>query len=138
MHIVLAANPETEQPWVTDAVADLVRQTGASVAVVAVDELEIEHLAPLPRSVYIERAEKAAEAATARLAAAGIEATRTVLPGRPAEQIIRFAGEQRADLIVTGSSVRPVMAQRLLGSVPLTLIEKAGRPVLVVTRPVTG
>ncbi|PWK41232.1 universal stress protein [Actinoplanes xinjiangensis] len=138
MHIVLAANPETEQPWVTDAVADLVRQTGASVAVVAVDELEVEHLAPMPRSVYTERAERSVAAATARLAAAGIEATRTVLPGRPAEQIIRFAGEQSADLIVVGSSVRPVITQRLLGSVPLTLIEKAGRPVLVVTRPVSG
>ena len=138
MHIVLAANPETEQPWVIDAVIDLVRQTGASVAVVAVDELESEHLAPLPRSVYAERAEHAAEVAVRRLAEAGIEASRTVLPGRPAEQIIRFAGEQGADLIVAGSSARPVVAQRLLGSVPLTLIEKAGRPVLVVTRPVNG
>lgn len=138
MHIVLAANPEAEQPWVTDAVIDLVQQTGATVAVVAVDELETEHLAPLPRSVYAERAGKAAEAAAVRLSGAGIEASRTVLPGRPAEQIIRFAAEQRADLIVAGSSVRPAMAQRLLGSVPLTLIEKAGRPVLVITRPVNG
>ncbi|GAA4952056.1 universal stress protein [Actinoplanes utahensis] len=138
MHIVLAANPEAEQPWVTDAVTDLVRQTGASVAVVAVDELETEHLAPLPRAVYTERAENAASLAVSRLAEAGIEATRTVLPGRPAEQIIKFAGDQKADLIVTGSSARPVVAQRLLGSVPLTLIEKAGRPVLVVTRPVNG
>ncbi|MEV0900862.1 universal stress protein [Actinoplanes sp. NPDC049802] len=136
MHIVLAANPETEQPWVIDAVTDLVRQTGASVSVVAVDELETEHLSPLPRSVYTERAEHAAEVAVRRLAEAGIEASRTVLPGRPAEQIIRFAGEQSADLIVAGSSARPVVAQRLLGSVPLKLIEKAGRPVLVVTRPV--
>ena len=138
MHIVLAANPEAEQPWVTDAAADLVRQTGATVAVVAVDELETEHLAPLPRSVYIERAERAAEAAGRRLADAGITATRTVLPGRPVDQIIRFAGEQKADLIVVGSSVRPVVSQRLLGSVPLRLIEHAGRPVLVVTRPVDG
>ncbi|WP_430783393.1 universal stress protein [Actinoplanes sp. G11-F43] len=138
MHIVMAANPEVDQPWVTDAVADLVRQTGATVAVVAVDELETEHLAPLPRSHYIARAEKAAEAAVSRLAGAGIDATRTVLPGRPAEQIIAYAREQHADLIVAGSSVRPKVAQRLLGSVPLTLIEKAGRPVLVVTRPVTG
>jgi len=138
MHIVVAANPEAEQPWVIDAVTDLVRQTGASVAVVAVDELETEHLAPLPRSVYTERAEQAASLAVGRLAEAGIEATGTVLPGRPAEQIIRFAGEQGADLIVAGSSARPVVAQRLLGSVPLTLIEKAGRPVLVVTRPVNG
>ncbi|MEU4428278.1 universal stress protein [Actinoplanes sp. NPDC024001] len=139
MRIVLAANPEADQPWVTDAAADLVRQTGASVAVVAVDELETEHLAPMPRSVYTERAERAAQAATRRLADAGIEATQTVvLPGRPVDQIIRYAEEQSADLIVVGSSARPLVAQRLLGSVPLSLIEKAGRPVLVVTHPATG
>ena len=138
MRIVLAANPEADQPWVTDAAADLVRQTGGTVTVVAVDELETEHLSPLPRSVYVERAERAADAAVARLAGAGIEASRAVLPGRPVEQIRRYAEEQRADLIVVGSSARPLMAQRLLGSVPLTLIEKAGRPVLVVTRPVNG
>jgi nucleotide-binding universal stress UspA family protein len=138
MHIVLAANPEADQPWVTDAAADLVRQTGATVAVVAVDELETEHLAPMPRSVYTERAERAADNATRRLADAGIEASRVVLPGRPVDQIIRYAEEQSADLIVVGSSARPLVAQRLLGSVPLSLIEKAGRPVLVVTHPATG
>src|SRR5690349_16216570 len=104
MRIVLAANPEADQPWVTDAAADLVRQTGATVAVVAVDELEIEHLAPLPRSVYTERAERAKENAVRRLADAGIDATGTVLPGRPVDQIIRFGEEQSADLIVVGSS----------------------------------
>ncbi|MBG0562534.1 universal stress protein [Actinoplanes aureus] len=138
MRIVLAANPEADQPWVTDAAADLVRQTGATVTVVAVDELETEHLAPMPRSVYTERAERAAEAATRRLADAGIEATQAVLPGRPVDQIIRYAEEQSADLIVVGSSARPLVAQRLLGSVPLSLIEKAGRPVLVVTHPGAG
>ena len=52
MHIVLAANPEADQPWVTDAVTDLVRQTGASVAVVAVDEMEGEQVAtPMPADV---------------------------------------------------------------------------------------
>ncbi|BAL88861.1 hypothetical protein AMIS_36410 [Actinoplanes missouriensis 431] len=135
MKIVLAANPEADQPWVTDAAADLVRQTGATVAVVAVDELESEHLAPMPRSVYTERAERARDAAVRRLAEAGIEATGTVLPGRPIDQIIRFGEEQSADLIVVGSSARPLVAQRLLGSVPLSLIQRAGRPVLVVTHP---
>lgn len=135
MHIVLAANPEADQPWVADAVADLARQTGASVAVVAVDEVELERLAPVPRSVFAERAEQAATTAVQRLAAAGIDASRTVLPGRPLERIMEFADEQRADLIVVGSSTRPTVAERLLGSVPLALIKKSSRPVLVVTHP---
>ena len=135
MRIVLAANPEADQPWVADAVADLAKQTGATVAVVAVDEVEIERLAAAPRAVFTERAERAAAAAADRLAAAGVEATRTVLPGRPLQRIMEFADEQEADLIVVGSSTRPAVAERLLGSVPLDLIKKSARPVLVVTHP---
>jgi nucleotide-binding universal stress UspA family protein len=135
MHIVFAANPEADQPWVADAVVRLARQTGATVAVLAVDEVELERLAVLPRSVYAERAEQAVEAAATRLAAAGVDATRTVLPGRPLERIMEFAEEQRADLIVVGSSTRPAVAERLLGSVPLALIKRSSRPVLVVTHP---
>lgn len=135
MRIVLAANPEADQPWVADAVIDLARQTGASVAVVAVDEVELERLSPVPRSVYAERAERAADAAVGRLAEAGIAATGTVLPGRPLPRIIEFAESQGADLIVVGSSAKPAVAQRLLGSVPLELIRRSERPVLVVTHP---
>jgi nucleotide-binding universal stress UspA family protein len=135
MHIVFAANPEADQPWVADAVAGLARQTGASVAVVAVDEVELERLAPAPRSVFTQRAEQAAAVAVGRLTAAGVEASRTVLPGRPLERIMEFAEEQQADLIVVGSSSRPAVAERLLGSVPLALIKKSSRPVLVITHP---
>jgi nucleotide-binding universal stress UspA family protein len=135
MHIVVAAKPEVEQPWVADAVIGLVRQTGASVAVVAVDEVELERLAAVPREVFAERAEKAAAALADRLAAAGVEVTEHVLPGRPLPRILEFADQQNADLIVVGSSSRPAVAERLLGSVPLDLIKKSSRPVLVVTHP---
>ncbi len=135
MHIVLAANPEADQPWVADAVVGLVRQTGASVSVVAVDEVELERLAPAPRTVFAERAAQAASAAVRRLAEAGIDASQTVLPGRALDGIMEFADQQQADLIVVGSSTRPAVAERLLGSVPLSLIKKSSRPVLVVTHP---
>ncbi|MFC6021381.1 universal stress protein [Plantactinospora solaniradicis] len=135
MHIVLGAKPEADQPWITDAVADLVRQSGGSVAVVAVDEVELERLAAAPRSVFAERAQQAASAAVQRLAAVGIEASQTVLSGRPLQQILDFADQQQADLIVVGSSTRPAVAERLLGSLPLALIEKSPRPVLVITHP---
>jgi nucleotide-binding universal stress UspA family protein len=135
MHIVLAVKPGADQPWLADAVADLVRQSGASVAVAAVDEVELERLAAAPRSVFAGRAEQAASAAVQRLAAAGIKASQTVLPGRPVQGILEFAGQQQADLIVVGSSTRPAVAQRLLGSVPLALIEKSSRPVVVITHP---
>jgi nucleotide-binding universal stress UspA family protein len=135
MHIVLAAKPDADQPWVVDATAKLAKQTGASVAVVSVDELELERLAPTPRSVYVEEAERAASAAVERLAAAGIEASKTVLSGRALDRILEFIDGQHADLVVVGSSGRPAVAERLLGSVPLALIKKSPRPVIVVTHP---
>ena len=145
MHIVVAAKPDADQPWVADAVVrhgapatvipDLVRQTGASVAVVTADEVELERLAAVPRSVFAEKAQQSAAAMVRRLADAGIEASMTVLPGRALTGILEFADQQKADLIVVGSSSRPAVAERLLGSVPIDLIKKSSRPVLVVTHP---
>ncbi len=135
MRIVLAVKPDADEPWVADAAVDLAEQTGASVAVVAVDEVELERLSAVPRTVYVERAAQAVAAAERRLTEAGVAATGTVLPGRPLERILAFAESESADLIMVGSSSRPAVAQRLLGSVPLELIKKSARPVLVVTHP---
>lgn len=135
MHIVLAANPEADQPWVADAAAKLAKQTNGTVAVVSVDDVELERLAPSPRSVYRERADRAATAAVERLTAAGVPVTKTVLSGRALDRIIEFAEDQNADLVLVGASARPAVAERLLGSVPLALIKKSPRPVIVVTHP---
>lgn len=135
MHIVLAAKPDADQPWITDAVVRLAKQTGAAVSVVAVDEVELERFSPAPRSVFVQSAREAVDTAVARLTEAGVEAQGTVLPGRPLERIMEFAAQRQADVIVVGASTRPAMAERLLGSVPLQLIEKSVRPVLVITRP---
>ena len=135
MHIVVAAKPDADQPWVADAVVGLVRQTGASVAVVTADEVELERLAAVPRSVFAEKAQESAAAMVRHLADAGIEASMTVLPGKALTGIMQFADQQKADLIVVGSSSRPAVAERVLGSVPLDLIKKSARPVLVITHP---
>jgi nucleotide-binding universal stress UspA family protein len=133
--IILAASAEAEQPWVADAAAQLAQDTGAEVTVVSVDELETEKLSPLPREVYRERAEEAATRAVERLEAQGIRASRVVRSGRVLDEIIAFADEQDADLIVVGPGTRGPVASALLGSVPLGLVRRAGRPVLVVTEP---
>ncbi|HEY0000079.1 MAG TPA: universal stress protein, partial [Actinoplanes sp.] len=98
MHIVVATKPDTVQPWLTDAVLGVARQTDATVAVVAVDQVELERLASAPRSVYVERAEETVTAVVRLLTEAGIETTGTVLPGRPVQRILEFADEQNADL----------------------------------------
>ena len=133
--IVVAANAEADQPWVADAAAELARETVAEVSVVSVDELETEKLAPLPRDYYRERAERAATQAVERLASHGVSATTAVRSGPALDEIVAFADEQDADLLVVGSSTRGRMATALLGSVPLGLIRQARRPVLVVTEP---
>ncbi len=133
--IVLAANAEADQPWVADAAAQLARETGAEIAVMSADELETEMLSTLPRDVFRERAAGAARRAVERVRAAGVEATEQVRPGPALQAILDFAEEQGADLIVVGSSTRGRMAQRLLGGVPLGLVQRSPRPVLVVTEP---
>jgi nucleotide-binding universal stress UspA family protein len=135
MRIVVAANPDAEQPWVADAVIGLARQTGATVSVIVADEVELERLAGAPRSVFADKAQAAADALARRLADAGIEASVTVLPGRPVPAILEFAEREQADIIVVGSSSKPAVAARLLGSVPLDLVRKSPRPVLMVTHP---
>ena len=135
MHLVLAAHADAERPWVAEATADFARKTGATVAVLCVDEVELERLAPVPRSVFAERAAAAATAAAEVLAAAGVVATSTVRSGLALDQILAFAEQQQADVIVVGASTRPAVATRLLGSTPLALVARSTRPVLVVTRP---
>jgi len=136
MRIVLAANAEADQPWVADATAQLAKQTGGSVAVVSVDELEVGAQAAFPRAAYVELAEKAAAAAVRRLAEHGVEASKAVLSGGATERILDFAEEQQADLIVLGASTRGALTQRILGSVPLAVVQRSKRPVMIVTQPV--
>lgn len=133
--IVMAANVEADQPWVADATAELSKETGARVAVVSVDELETEKLSTLPREELRARAEEAASTAVEQLRAAGVEATKEVRSGRALDELMAFIDEQDADLVVVGTSARGRIASRLLGTVPLALVERSPRPVLVVTGP---
>jgi nucleotide-binding universal stress UspA family protein len=133
--IVYAASAGEDQPWVADATAQLAKETAARVAVVSVDELETEMLSTLPRSEFQRMAEEAATRAVERLREDGVEATKTVLAGPALEQILAFADSEDADIIVVGSSHKSRVAARLLGSVPLSLVRRSRRPVLVVTEP---
>ena len=113
-----------------DATAQLARETNASVAVVSVDELKTELLSTLPRSEHLKRADEAATAALERLKAGGVPASKHVRRGPALEGILEFADEQDGDVIVLGPSTRSRLAQRLLGSVQLGLIQPSTRPVL--------
>jgi nucleotide-binding universal stress UspA family protein len=131
--IVVAAKAGQEQPWVADAAADLATQTGAAVAVISVDGVELEALAPMPRSEYTAAARRSAEDVAARLRSKGVEPTVEVRSGKVVTGILVFAEEQEADLLVVGTSTRSAVARRLLGDVALELVHRSRRPVLMVS-----
>jgi nucleotide-binding universal stress UspA family protein len=133
--IVVAAKAGSDQPWLADAAAELAQQTGAAVSVVSVDGLDVEALSPTPRSEFREAAQKAVDGFVERLNAAGVQADGEVRPGAVARGILLFAEEKEADAIVVGASTKGRVARRVLGSVPVELIQRARRPVIVISPP---
>jgi nucleotide-binding universal stress UspA family protein len=130
--IVVAAKAGADQPWLADAAAELAQQTGAQVFVVSVDGLDVEALSPTPRSEFREAAEQAVQGFVERLREAGVEAEGEVRPGLVTRGVLLLAEEKDADVIVVGASTKGRVARRVLGSVPVELIKRSRRPVLVI------
>ena len=103
--------------------------------VVVVDDVESQRFETLPRSELASRVSERATAAQERLAGAGAGGRALARSGPVVQTVIEVAAEEDADLIVVGGGQRPALVERLLGSVPLELIQHAGRQVLVVTPP---
>jgi nucleotide-binding universal stress UspA family protein len=136
--ILVAAKAGTDEQWVADAAAELAKQTGAAVSVVSVDGLELEGLSTMPRSEFTEQARRTADLMVGHLKEKCIEATGEVRAGRVVPGILLFAEEHDADLIMVGASKRSPVAQRVLGDVPLELVSRSRRPVLVISTPGRG
>jgi len=136
--IVVAVSAGEQQSWLADAAAQIAQETGAAVDVVSVDGVELESLSTVPRSELAALAREAVDFTVARLADAGVSASGEVRPGRIARGILLFAEEREADVIVCGASSRGPVASRLLGSVPLELVQRSRRPVFVITPPTQG
>ena len=131
--IVVAAKAGTDHPWLAQAAAELAQQTGAAVSVVSLDGLDVEALSPTPRSELRELAEQTVNSILEHLAAAGVEAEGDVRAGLVTRGILLYAEEKDADVIVCGASTKGRVARRVLGSVPVELIQRARRPVLVIS-----
>jgi nucleotide-binding universal stress UspA family protein len=131
--IVVAAKAGADQPWLADAAAELAQQTGAAVSVVSLDGVDVEALSPTPRSEFEQLAQQTVDAFLERLRTAGVEAEGEVRSGPVVPGVLLYAEEKDADVIVSGASSKGRVARRLLGSVPVELIRRARRPVLVIT-----
>jgi len=133
--IVVAAKAGSDQPWVADAAAELAQQTGAQAKVVSVDGVDVEMLAPMPRSEYQQAARDSAEKIAHLIREHQVEATAEVREGKVVPGILLYAEETDADVILVGASTLGPVARRLLGDVPLELVQRSRRPVLVVSPP---
>ncbi len=136
--IVVAAKAGAQQPWLAQAAAELAGQAGAAVDVVSADGVDVEALSPVPRTEAAEPAREAAERLAEEIRGDGAEATAHTLHGQVVRSVLLFAEERDADVIVCGGSTRGRVARRLLGSVPIELIQRSRRPVLVITPPADG
>ena len=101
----------------------------------SLDGLELEALSPTPRDEFVAVARESIDRALDRLREQGVQSEGTVRSGPVVRGILLYAEEVDADLIVCGGSTKGRMARRLLGSVPVELIGRSRRPVLVITPP---
>lgn len=133
--ILVVSTSGVDEPWLVAPAAQLARESGAEVTVLAVDDVESQRFAQLPREELLARAQATAQRIADRLAVEGVEATAVALPGPATATAIEFADQIDADLIVVGASRHHKMVKRLLGSLPLSLVQRSGRQVMVVTEP---
>jgi nucleotide-binding universal stress UspA family protein len=133
--------------WATDGsehaevafslVEELAKEGGARVTIVhAVERVEgIGGISSAPRRVDEGELQKHFHELTDKLNAEGINATLKIsgdVGVRPANEVVKAAKEENADLIVAGSRGHSAISGLLLGSVTNRLLHIAPCPVLVV------
>jgi nucleotide-binding universal stress UspA family protein len=105
----------------------------------AVSQLSDEHRQAFEaaRAAAEDEARDMLDGEIARLGQAGVAAQGRVLVGRPAEQIVRLAGDSKSDIVVVGSHGLSGPRRFLLGSVSDRVFEYAPCSVLIV-KPALG
>jgi nucleotide-binding universal stress UspA family protein len=82
-------------------------------------------------STEVAKASATIDAATNKALQVGVDAQGEILEGDSVDEILSFADNERADLIVMGSRGRGALAGALLGSVSSGVVQHASVPVLI-------
>lgn len=122
---------------VIERAVDIARVRGADVHALSVIDSDVfltldEQLTDAVEEELEANAERALEAVTDAAAEAGVESDVALRRGRPGEEILAYAEEIGADLLVMGSRRLNGHEQRMLGSVSQDVITETTRPTLVV------
>lgn len=123
---------------------ELAKQTGAEVlAIFVVDQISacsLEECITVTTPVYtakdilVNRGEKAIKLVEDLAKSAGVSITHLIVEGNAAEQIIKTATDQSADLIVMGTLGTSGVKRFLIGSVTEKVIRHSTIPVLTVKK----
>lgn len=134
-HILIAYDGSEQADKAFDYAIDLAKKYEARLEVLAVarppdfaEDVETEALLDSMQDHFRNRF----MAMEQRAAAAGVAPTFNVLVGHPAEQIVRHAEKNAADLIVVGRRGRGLFERWLLGSIARVVIAYAHCAVMVV------
>ncbi|MGE9267832.1 MAG: universal stress protein [Verrucomicrobiales bacterium] len=121
---------------------DLARTQGAELHLVHVMEPEPTYSAygftgddlPAMREYHEEARKRARRALDKRVAdvGGGVVVRERLLDGRPVDEILEHATQEKIDLIIVGSHGHGAIASLFLGSVAESLVRRAKFPVLVV------
>lgn len=140
--ILLATDFSETAACATDLALLMARTFNASLDVLHVVETELplvsDGVAYLPPNYYEELEKQAAEKLEAVIPRAErdrLSVTLVLRKGAPFVEIVRYARDQRMDLIVLGTHGRGALAHVIMGNVAERVVRKASCPVLTVRHP---
>lgn len=133
-HILVAVDGSENSQRAVKQVAELASLVdGAEVEAVSVIAIDVySDMVYDPIEAHGDTQRELIEPALKALKESGVEPKITLLHGRPADELIRYAESSEADLLVIGSRGLNALQEFAIGSVSHKVIKHAKCPVLVV------
>jgi nucleotide-binding universal stress UspA family protein len=140
--ILVATDLSAPASWAETRASMLAQVTGASIDLMhavnssALHALRVSLVGKVtdPEQVLVSLRGEVEKAADALEHAHGVNVRRHVVPGRPADEILRLAGECSSQLVVTGAHGSHLVHRLLFGSTTERLLYRIELPLLIVKR----